>query len=98
MICRLIVLIHSGNRLGLITIDGAHEHDWEDIACGPCTGGSGNCIYLADTGGNAGPDANTVWRIKEPSHIGDQHVKLDSFLKFRFVYVHFNKCGERNTN
>lgn len=72
----------NGNRLGTITIDGAHSRDWEDIACGPCAGGSGHCIYIADTGGNAGGDENTIYRIREPSHLGDQHVSLDSTLKF----------------
>ena len=69
--------------MATITIDGASENDWEDIACGPCTNGSGNCIYLADTGGNAGKNANTVYRIREPAMIRDEHVPLDSYLKFR---------------
>ena len=35
----------TGKRISTITIRGAHNTDWEDIACGPCPGG-GNCIYI----------------------------------------------------
>lgn len=74
----------NGQRKALIWIDGAHSTDWEDIACGPCAGGSGNCVYIADTGGNAGGDANTIYRIREPDHLnGDMHVSIDSTLQFR---------------
>lgn len=87
----------SGARLGTIYINGAHSQDWEDIACGPCTGGSGNCVYIGDTGGNAGGDANTIYRIREPSSIHDQSVNVDGVLEFRYgvnlvlrcVYVPF---------
>lgn len=72
----------SGARLGTIYINGAHSQDWEDIACGPCTGGSGNCVYIGDTGGNAGGDANTIYRIREPSSIHDQSVNVDGVLEF----------------
>lgn len=70
----------------MIYIDGAHSLDWEDIACGPCPGGSGHCIYIADTGGNAGGDANTIYRIREPAHIHDQHVHVESILQFRYLF------------
>ncbi|XP_063406034.1 uncharacterized protein LOC134689994 [Mytilus trossulus] len=36
----------TGHRISTITIRGAHNADWEDIACGPCPGG-GHCIYIA---------------------------------------------------
>ncbi|CAG2224384.1 unnamed protein product [Mytilus edulis] len=73
----------NGQRKALIWIDGAHSTDWEDIACGPCAGGSGNCVYIADTGGNAGGDANTIYRIREPDYLnGDMHVSIDSTLQF----------------
>ncbi|XP_053406428.1 uncharacterized protein LOC128559230 [Mercenaria mercenaria] len=75
----------TGHRIGTIIIDGAHAQDWEDIACGPCPGGSGHCIYIADTGGNAGGDANTIYRIREPSQIhNEMHVQLDSTLQFSY--------------
>ncbi|KAL4231294.1 hypothetical protein ACF0H5_008874 [Mactra antiquata] len=72
----------SGARLATIQVNGAGAQDWEDIACGPCAGGSGHCIYIADTGGNAGGDANTIYRIREPSSLHDTGVNLDGTLKF----------------
>lgn len=72
----------SGSLLGTIAIDEASALDWEDIACGPCAGGSGHCIYIADTGGNSGGVSNTIFRIREPLQIKDQNVTLDGVLKF----------------
>jgi hypothetical protein len=34
-------------------VQGARNNDWEDIAAGRCPGGTGQCLYLADTGDNA---------------------------------------------
>jgi len=85
-------------RLATIYIDGAHSLDWEDIACGPCplnTGG--HCIYVADTGGNAGGDANTIYRIREPtedllSANGKTiHVQMDAKLEFRYVWAYVKR-------
>jgi hypothetical protein len=72
----------TGNRLATLTIDGAHSRDWEDIACGPCQGGSGHCIYIADTGGNAGGMENKIYRVREPNNLYDRHLSLDSTLQF----------------
>ncbi|XP_052772654.1 uncharacterized protein LOC128211679 [Mya arenaria] len=76
----------TGALLNTITIDGATAQDWEDIACGKCTGGSGNCVYIGDLGGNAGGDANTIFRIHEPATLnrngGNIHVHADGTLKF----------------
>ncbi|XP_052268492.1 uncharacterized protein LOC127869876 [Dreissena polymorpha] len=47
-----------------IEIDGAYAQGWEGIACGPCNGTAGHCI--ADSGGNAGGDANNICKIREP--------------------------------
>ncbi|KAL4231933.1 hypothetical protein ACF0H5_009509 [Mactra antiquata] len=78
--------VTSGKQVSKITINNAVNHDWEDIACGPCPGGHGDyCIYVADTGGNVHAADNTIYRIKEPktlqSHIT---VDIDSTLKFRW--------------
>ena len=72
--------------MATIYIDGATSQDWEDIACGPGPGGQGHYVYIADTGGNAGGDANTVYRVREPDSIHDQTVHYDSRLKFRYVF------------
>jgi hypothetical protein len=49
-----------------IRISGLTVRDWEDIAVGPCPGGS--CIYIADIGDNhASRDRITVYRLPEPA-------------------------------
>jgi len=82
----------NGHLKKTIYVDGAHAQDWEDIACGPCAGGQGHCIYIGDLGGNAGGDANTIYRIREPSESlsggGDLHVQLDGKLEFRSLSAH----------
>ena len=46
----------TGRQLGRVRIRGASNHDWEDIAAGPCPQGGGACLYIADTGDNARSD------------------------------------------
>lgn len=72
----------TGRTLAIITVNGTFHQDWEDIACGPCEGGTDHCVYIADTGGNAGGLSNTIYRIREPANITDQTVPLDSALAF----------------
>lgn len=50
-----------GNFLRTITIEGATNTDWEDLAVGPCDEGS--CAYIADIGDNDLTRAGiTIWR------------------------------------
>ena len=77
------LICYTGATLATINIAGAQSQDWEDIACGPCAGGSGHCIYIADTGGNAGGLSNTIYRIREPDVIKSQTVPAESALMFR---------------
>lgn len=44
----------DGRQLGKVKVEGATNHDWEDIAIGRCPAGTGDCLYLADTGDNGG--------------------------------------------
>ncbi|HEV2149960.1 MAG TPA: hypothetical protein VGR37_21360 [Longimicrobiaceae bacterium] len=55
-----------GRLLGTVTVAGAENRDWEDVATGPCP--AGTCLYVADTGDNEG-DRRTVhvYRIPEPA-------------------------------
>jgi len=46
----------TGRQLGKVRIRGASNHDWEDIAAGPCPQGGGSCLYIGDTGDNARDD------------------------------------------
>lgn len=74
---------HSGNRLAILTLDGAEAHDWEDIACGPCPDG-GHCVYVGDLGGNAGGERNNIYKFREPSAIHDQHITIHHTDKLHF--------------
>ena len=86
MICvtNLTIYVHLGILKAVLTIEGAHNVDWEDIACKSCHDGNDCYVYVADTGGNTGRDANTVYRIKEPEQIQTQTLPVDSTLKFRY--------------
>ena len=58
----------DGRLLQTVRVTGAKNHDWEDIATGPCPGGGGNCVYVGDTGNN---DKNRnhvgMWVFPEPA-------------------------------
>ncbi|XP_071144035.1 uncharacterized protein [Mytilus edulis] len=74
----------TGHRISTITIRGAHNADWEDIACGPCPGGE-NCIYIGDIGndGTKHTKLNVLYRIQEPVSIDHNgHADIDAQLHF----------------
>lgn len=55
----------DGTVRGTVRIAGASARDWEDIAAGPCPGGS--CLYVGDIGDNdASRPRITVYRVPEP--------------------------------
>lgn len=55
----------QGQLVGRAVVTGAENVDWEDLGSGPC--GSGNCLYIADTGDNAAERKEAViYRIPEP--------------------------------
>jgi hypothetical protein len=48
-----------------VAVTGARVVDWEDIAAGPCPGGS--CLYIADIGDNDRVRQRiTIYRVPEP--------------------------------
>ena len=56
----------DGTVLGRVTVTGAINQDWEDIATGPCP--EGICLYIADTGDNMAQRGRVVvYRIPEPA-------------------------------
>jgi hypothetical protein len=62
---RVFALDTKGAYLGQLTVTGATAVDWEDIAVGPCPGGS--CIYVGDFGDNGMSRTNdALYRIVEP--------------------------------
>lgn len=72
----------DASLVATFTVVAATNHDWEDIAVGPCDEG-GDCIYIGDIGsGHDGQSARTIYRVKEPATLVNQILDLDSFLKF----------------
>jgi hypothetical protein len=56
----------SGEHLGIYTLDGATNRDWEDIAIGTGTS-SYQCIYVGDIGDNNSQyDTKYIYRFPEP--------------------------------
>lgn len=80
----VIYSVIFGVCLGMIYINGVYSQDWEDIVCGLCIGGLGNCVYIGDIGGNVGGDVNIIYRIREFFSIYDQSVNVDGVLEFRY--------------
>ncbi|XP_033741552.1 uncharacterized protein LOC117328214 [Pecten maximus] len=75
--------------VAMLTIgSGATNHDWEDVAVGPCTPGASTfCIYIADTGYSSANDdeANIIYRVQEPDSLTDQTLTVDSTLRFSWT-------------
>jgi hypothetical protein len=64
----LFAVDSSGRLVGRVRVGGGVVEDWEDVAAGPCTGGGGNCLYVADIGDNrAARGSVTVYRFPEPA-------------------------------
>lgn len=54
----------DGKVLERMDVLGAVNHDWEDVAVGPC--GADSCIYIADTGDKNSESArNVIYRVKD---------------------------------
>lgn len=72
-----------------ISLDGAANIDWEEVALGPCHEAS--CIYIADTGDNSEtrPEAQ-LYRLIEPTLIPSSLIVVRSttanFERLRFRY------------
>jgi hypothetical protein len=68
---RFFAVSAAGGDLGTFALDGVEAKDWEDIARGPCDGGQGSCVYLADIGDNPEKrDEYVLYRVSEPREIG----------------------------
>jgi hypothetical protein len=62
----LFALGRNGELLGRVPLAGARNRDWEDMAIGPCPGGT--CVYVADIGNNNAREMDLVlYRAPVPS-------------------------------
>ena len=63
----------SGEHLGVYTIDGIINRDWEDLALGPGPDDEEDYIYLGDIGDNGlQNDLKYIYRFIEPEVFADQ--------------------------
>ena len=61
----LYAVAADGRMLGEVTLTGAVNRDWEDLAIGPCPGG--DCVYVGDIGDNTGRRNQPVlYRVPVP--------------------------------
>jgi len=66
-------------------VQGADAVDWEDLDAGPCPGGEGRCLYVADIGDNKRKRAHvTVYAVPEPGP-GEQ---ASVPARWDFTYAH----------
>jgi hypothetical protein len=85
----LIATDTLGRYRAAITLDGATNTDWEEVALGPCHQTS--CVYIADTGDNREirPEVQ-LYRLEEPtldpSAEGTAHRRTATFEMLRFRY------------
>jgi len=65
---RVFAVRADGTLLADLDLPGAEAVDWEDIAVGPGPRGTGDALYLADTGDNGAERSSVdVYRVPEPS-------------------------------
>lgn len=75
---RLFLLNVDGTLAGEYAISGAQAVDWEDLAVGPCPGGS--CVYIGDFGdNNMQRDDYVIYRVAEPSTTAGGTLDAEAF-------------------
>jgi hypothetical protein len=64
---RIYAITEKAQLLGVYTIKGVSERDWEDIAVGPGPDPNQSCLYIGDIGDNGGKRPEiVVYRVPEP--------------------------------
>ena len=73
-----------GRDHGAFMVNGAENRDWEAIALGPC--GARDCLYIADTGDNAGNLRTArIYRVPEPAvPARSRNTRAAEVLEFRY--------------
>lgn len=87
---RLFAFDEQGRHLGLYTIDGCENRDWEDMAIGPGPVDGLHYLYIGDIGDNlALNEIKTIYRIAEPDVATGQDtvtVRVDDAEGIHFRY------------
>lgn len=74
----LFALAANGRLLGEVLVQGAGNRDWEDMAIGPCPGGT--CVYLGDIGNNNARDVDLViYRAPVPAAADGRTLPVQTF-------------------
>lgn len=69
-----------------VYLEGARNHDWEDIAVGPEPESKKSCIYVADIGdNNAKRSYVSVYRFEEPALV-DTLIKITNYDQINIEY------------
>lgn len=71
-----------GEFLGATIVSGARNRDWEDMAIGPCPGGT--CVYVADIGNNAAEAVDLVLYRAPLPEPGDSATGAAEAFRARF--------------
>jgi hypothetical protein len=81
---RLFLLKHDGFITDSLSLEGATNRDWEDIAIGKGPVESQSYLYVGDIGdNNAVYSSYTIYRMPEPANFGSNITVYD---KIEFVY------------
>ena len=87
---RIFALDSKGKHIGVFTIEGAVNRDWEDIATGPGPLENNQYIYIGDTGDNLSQyEEKYIYRFIEPAVEPGQaqtDVKIAGAEKITFRY------------
>lgn len=79
----LVAVSADGASVGRLWIARAAVEDWEDVAVGPCPGGS--CIYVGDIGdNNARRSSLTIYRVSEPDSGGDVRSRKTESMRLTY--------------
>lgn len=82
----LYAIAPTGETLGTLTITGAENQDWEDLAVAECPDREGACLWIADTGDNGlSRDDVALLVVPEPD-VGGSFTGAADPVTYRFEY------------
>lgn len=73
----------TSDNVAFYPVMGAEAVDWEDLASGPCPGGNGACLYIADIGDNLERRERVqIYAVAEPQEPGPVAVLATWSIKY----------------